>query len=252
MFKLYRFSLFFLFIFSIVCLPIMPLICYAQTATVVDEIRVPGKKLDGVAWDGKNIWVVTYQSSPIKWEIGRVDEDGTVVDSFVVPVDSLDDVHNFGMTNITSDGRTIWANHWNAGLIYNFSLSGKVLKNFGVPSVNQLIPVGIAWDGRYLRVLHWSDKNLYKVDKRGREKGSVSLGHIRPPVDMGLAWDGKYFWVGSRGANRITKISAEGEVLGYVKGPRSTGGIRDLDWDGKNLLVVYQQDDTIFKVFISD
>jgi sugar lactone lactonase YvrE len=225
---------------------------FSQNAEVVEKITVPNVKLDGIAWDGSDLWVVTYESSPIKWQIAKVGADGDIVFSFVVPVDSLDDVHNFGMSNITSDKRTIWANHWNAGLIYRFSKKGKEMTKFGVPSVNQLIPVGIAWDGKYLWVLHWSDRNLYKLDSRGKELDKVSLRKVKPPVDKGLAWDGENFWVGSGGANRITRITPEGEVTGFIKGPRESGGIRDLDWDGEHLLVVYQQGDTIYKVKISE
>ena len=225
---------------------------FSQSAELVEEIIIPNTKLDGVAWDGKDIWVVTYESSPIKWQIAKVGEEGNLVFSFIVPVDSLDDVHNFGMTNITSDKKTIWANHWNAGLIYRFSRKGKTMTKFGVPSINQLIPVGIAWDGKYLWVLHWSDKSLYKLDSKGKELDKVSLRKVRPPVNMGLAWDGEHFWVGSSGANRITRVTSEGEVTGFIKGPRDSGGIRDLDWDGEHLLVVYQQDDTIYKVRITD
>jgi sugar lactone lactonase YvrE len=234
-----------LFLFFPICLS-------AQSLSVVDKVVISDTKLDGVAWDGKNLWVVTYQSSPIQWQIARVEPGGTIEFAFTVPVDSLDDVHNFGMTNITSDGRTLWANHWNAGLVYRYNRKGKELSHFGVPSVNQLIPVGITYDGKSIWVLHWSDKTLYRLDKKGRELGSVSLGHVRPPLDMGLTWDGEHFWAGSRGANRITKISVEGEVLGYVKGPRQSGGIRDLDWDGEHLIVVYQQDDTVYKCRVED
>lgn len=225
---------------------------FSQNAELVEKITVPNVKLDGIAWDGKDVWVVTYESSPIKWQIAKVGTEGDLVFSFIVPVDSLDDVHNFGMTNITSDKRTIWANHWNAGLIYRFSKKGKIITEFGVPSLNQLIPVGIAWDGKYIWVLHWSDRNLYKLDSKGKELDKVSLRKLRPPVDMGLAWDGDNFWVGSRGANRITRITPKGEATGFIKGPRESGGIRDLAWDGEHLLVVYQQDDTIYKVKISE
>jgi sugar lactone lactonase YvrE len=217
---------------------------------VVGTVTNPDLKMDGVAWDGKNIWVVTYQSSPVKWEIVKLDDSGKVLSSFTVPVDSLDDIHNFGMTNITSDGRTIWANHWNEGLIYNFSKNGKIRKTFGVPSVNQLIPVGIAVDGRNLWVLHWSNKTLYHLDTNGKELGSVSLRRLAPPPDMGMAWDGKYFWVANMGANRIHRITPEGEAVGMIKGPRDAGGIRDLDWDGEHLLLVYKQDSTVYKLRI--
>ena len=242
----------FVFCFVILGAASVPFYAWPQTAEVVDKIVIPGIKLDGVAWDGENIWVVTYESSPIKWQIARVGEEGALEFAFTVPVDSLDDVHNFGMSNITSDGDTLWANHWNAGLIYRFDKEGNVLKSFGVPSVNQLIPVGIAWDGEYLHVLHWSDKNLYTLDTEGGEIGKLSLKKLRPPADMGLAWDGKNFWVGSSGANRITRMTPEGEVTGFIKGPRASGGIRDLDWDGENMLIVYQQDNTIYKVRINE
>lgn len=231
---------------------ILPITAFSQTAELVETISNPNIKMDGVAWDGKNVWVVTYESSPIKWQIAKLGEKGEIIFSFTVPVDSLDDVHNFGMTNITFDKKTIWANHWNAGLIYRFSKKGKTLKKFGISSVNQLIPVGIAWDGKYLWILHWSDRNLYKIDSNGKEIDKVSLRKLRPVPDMGLAWDGENFWVGSRGANVITRITPEGKPTGFIKGPRKAGGIRDLDWDGEHLLIVYKQDNTVYKVKITD
>jgi hypothetical protein len=69
---------------------------------------------------------------------------------------------------------------------------------------------------------------------------------------MGLAWDGTHFWVGSKGANRVTRITPEGEVTGYIKGPKQGGGIRDIEWDGEHLLLVYQQGKTIYKLKIRE
>lgn len=224
----------------------------AQQAEVVGTIENPDIKMNGVAWDGQSVWVITYQSSPLEWRIARLAPDGSVESSFPVPVKSLDDIHNFGMSNISSDGETIWANNWNEGVIYNFAKDGTVLKSFGVPSVRQLIPVGIAFDGETLRVLHWSDKNLYQLDREGNELGKVSLRRLAPPPDMGLAWDGTFFWVGSKGANRITRVTPEGEARGFVKGPKAGGGIRDLAWDGEHLLLVYSQDSTIYKLKITE
>jgi len=240
------------FFISLVFIVLLPAIVFSQTADVVGKIENKSLKMDGVAWDGENIWVVTYQSSPIEWKIAKLDDNGEVLFSFKVPVNSLDNIHNFGMTNITSDGKTIWANHWNEGLIYRFTQKGKVIKKFGVPSVNQLIPVGITWDGKNLWVLHWSNRNLYKLDRKGKELNQISLRKLSPPPDMGLAWDGKYFWVGSKGANRVMRITPEGQQKGFIRGPKKGGGIRDLDWDGEHLLLLYQQDNTIYKLKISD
>jgi sugar lactone lactonase YvrE len=242
------------FVASIVVLfaAIGPAGLFAQQAEVVGTIVNSDIKMNGVAWDGANVWVTTYQSSPLEWRIARLAADGSVEFSFPVPVKSLDDIHNFGMSNISSDGETIWANNWNEGVVYQFSKDGAVLKSFKVPSVNQLIPVGIAFDGQTLHVLHWSDKNLYQLDRDGNELGKVSLRRLAPPPDMGLAWDGTYFWVGSKGANRIARITPAGEVKGFIKGPKPGGGIRDLAWDGEHLLVVYSQDNTIYKLKITE
>ncbi|MBN1835916.1 MAG: hypothetical protein JW820_08695, partial [Spirochaetales bacterium] len=101
-----------------------------------------------------------------------------------------------------------------------------------------------------LWVLHWSNKTLYHLDTNGKELGSVSLRRLAPPPDMGMAWDGRYFWVANKGANRIHRITPEGESVGMIKGPKDGGGIRDLDWDGEHLLLVYQQDSTVYKLKI--
>jgi sugar lactone lactonase YvrE len=230
----------------------LPAAAFAQTIEVASTVTVADTKLDGVGWDGQNIWVITYQSSPIEWRIAKLGPDGAIVSSFVVPVTSRDDVHNLGMSNVTSDGKTLWANDWNAGIVYNFAFDGTVIKQFGVPSLNQLIPVGIAFDGTYLWVLHWSNKTLYKLDTDGKEIAKISLAKVSPTPNMGLAWDGKNFWVGNSGANRIMRISPEGVQTGVVKGPKPAGNIRDLDWDGEHLLLVYKQDDTVYKLTVHE
>ncbi len=231
---------------------LMPAAGFAQTIEVAGTVTVPDVKLDGVGWDGESIWVITYQSSPIEWRIAKLGGDGSIVSSFVVPVYSRDDVHNLGMSNVTSDGETLWANDWNAGIVYNFSKDGTILKQFGVPSLNQLIPVGIAFDGAFLWVFHWSNKTLYKLDRDGKEIAKISLSKVSPSPNMGLAWDGKSFWVGNSGANRIMRVTPEGVQTGVVKGPKPAGNIRDLDWDGEHLLLVYKQDDTVYKLTIRD
>jgi streptogramin lyase len=225
---------------------------FAQTVEVAGTVTVADTKLGGVGWDGENIWVVTYQSAPIEWRIAKLGSDGSILSSFIVPVFSRDDVHNMGMSNVTSDTETIWANDWNAGVIYNFAKDGTVIKKFSVPSLSQLIPVGIAFDGTSLWVLHWSNKTLYKLDRDGNEIGKVSLAKVTPAPNMGLAWDGESFWVGNSGANRIMRVTPEGKQIATVKGPKPAGNIRDLDWDGEHLLLVYKQDDTVYKLSIRE
>jgi sugar lactone lactonase YvrE len=236
----------------VLCAVLPPLAGFAQTFEVASTVTVADTKLDGVGWDGESIWVITYQSSPIEWRIARLGPDGAIVSSFIVPVSSRDDVHNLGMSNVTSDGKTLWANDWNAGLVYNFSKDGEVLKKFGVPSLNQLIPVGIAFDGTYLWVLHWSNKSLYKLDTDGKELAKVSLAKLSFAPNMGLTWDGTSFWVGNSGANRVMRITPEGVQTGVFKGPKLAGNIRDLAWDGEHLLLVYKQDDTVYKLNIRE
>jgi hypothetical protein len=224
----------------------------AQTLEVAGTVTVADAKLDGVCWDGESIWVVTYQSAPIEWRVARLGEDGKIVSSFPVDITSRDDVHNLGMSNLASDGATVWANDWNAGLIRNYAKDGTLLKSFGVPSLNQLIPVGIAFDGENLWVLHWSNKSLYKLDRDGKELARISLSKVTPAPNMGLTWDGKNFWVGNSGANRIMRISPDGKQTATLKGPKPAGNVRDLAWDGEHLLLVYKQDDTVYKLTIGE
>lgn len=224
----------------------------SQSLEIAGTVTVADTKLDGVTWDGEAIWVITYQSSPIEWRIAKLTPEGAIAFSFVVPVTSRDDVHNMGMSNLASDGETIWANDWNAGIVFDYAKDGTELKKFGVPSVSQLIPVGIEFDGTHLWVLHWSNKTLYKLDRDGTELAKVSFAKVNPSPTMGLAWDGANFWVGNSGANRIMKVSPDGKQLATVKGPRPAGNVRDLAWDGEHLLLVYKQDDTVYKLTIRE
>lgn len=208
-------------------------------------------KIDGLTWDGKNFWVITYQSSPILWQIAKLDDDGKVSHAFQVECDSRDDIHNSGYTNLTWDNEVIWANNWNEGIIYSYNTDGEILTNFSVPSIAQLIPIGITWDGQKLWIFHWVDKTIYGLDRNGNETGDIiSLKGMVPSLDMGLVWDGNNFWAGSKGGNIAMRISSDGKANGYIKGPKESGGIRDLAWDGENLYWVYQQDHTIYKTII--
>jgi hypothetical protein len=237
---------------AVLAVLLCPAVLCSQSLEVAGTITVPDVKLDGLCWDGESIWVITYQSAPIEWRIARLGPDGAIVSSFPVDITSRDDVHNMGMSNLASDGQTIWANDWNAGIIRNYSKDGTLLKSFGVPSLSQLIPVGLAFDGTNLRVLHWSTKTLYTLDRDGRELGKVSLSKVTPAPNMGLTWDGENFWVGNSGANRIMRVSPEGTQKAVLKGPKPAGNVRDLAWDGEHLLLVYKQDDTVYKLSIRE
>jgi hypothetical protein len=210
-------------------------------------------KFNGLTWDGSNFWVITYQSSPLIWEIAKLDDVGKIISAFEVDVKSLDDVHNSGYTNLTFDGEVIWANNWNEGIIYSYSTDGELLKRISVPSINQLIPVGITWDGQNLWVLHWVNKTIYGIDREGNETGDlINLQGIKPPLDMGLVWDGSDFWVGCKGSNLAMRVSVNGEPSGYIMGPKKSGAVRDLAWDGESLYWVYQQDRTIYRTKIEE
>ena len=91
-----------------------PVAALAQTVDVAGRCTVADPKLDGVGWDGENIWVITYQSSPIEWRLARLGPGGEVLSSFVLPATSRGDVHNMGMSNVTADD-TSRVNDWNAG-----------------------------------------------------------------------------------------------------------------------------------------
>ena len=208
-------------------------------------------KIDGLTWDGSNFWVITYQSSPILWQIAKLKDDGKVSNAFQVICDSRDDVHNSGYTNLMWDNGVIWANNWNEGIIYSYGTNGEILTKISIPSVGQLIPVGITCDEQKLWVFHWVNKTIYGLDRNGNETGDlISLEDISPSLDMGLVWDGNNFWVGSKGENIAMRISVNGEPNGYIKGPKECGAIRDLAWDGESLYWVYQQGHTIYKTKI--
>ncbi|MEN3187076.1 MAG: hypothetical protein ABDK94_10720 [Atribacterota bacterium] len=210
-------------------------------------------KMNGLTWDGENFWVITYQSSPIAWQIAKLDGLGKVVFAFSVPCKSRDDIHNSGFTNLAWDGEFIWANNWNEGKIYCYSTSGYFVKSFEIPSLGQLIPVGIAWDGDNLWILHWSTKTVYEVDRDGQKTGrALSLASFKPSLDAGLAWDGSCFWVGSKGSNLAVRVSPSGEAMAFVRGPRTSGSVRDLTYDNKYLYWIYQQGHTIYRAKISD
>jgi len=209
-------------------------------------------KMNGLTWDGKNFWVITYQSSPIVWQIARLDNLGRVDFAFSIPCKSRDDIHNSGFTNLAWDGEFIWANNWNEGKIYCYDTSGELVKSFEISSLGQLIPVGITWNGENLWILHWSKKTLYEVSRDGQEIGrSISLFSFKPSLDMGLAWDNDCFWVGSKGSNLAVKINVLGEPIGFVKGPKGSGAVRDLAHDGEYLYWIYQQDHTIYRAKVS-
>jgi len=236
--------------FFIICAGVISLGCGLAPGKNSAEINFSSElKFSGVSWDGENFWVLNYQSAPLKCRILKLGADGTVIKAIEAPGKCVrEDIHNFGVRNITFDGENFWISHWNEGKIYQISPTGEILTSFTISEVGTLLPTGLTWDGRYLWVLHWSNKTIYQVDTSGNVIKKISVRRIKPPLDSGLAWDGEYLWVGSERWNKIGQINLNGNLIKVLDGPRETAGIQDLDWNGERLLVVYRHNHSIYTV----
>jgi glutamine cyclotransferase len=66
----------------------------------------------------------------------------------------------------------------------------------------------------------------------------------------GLAWDGEHFWSSGSDVNEILKLDKSGKIISSIPSPAKSNseGASGMEFDGKNLWVVVEQEGMIYKI----
>jgi len=209
---------------------------FGETGDVLKRLSAPYDCATGLAYDGKNIWIVDRKSD----KIYKIDpDDGKVIKSFPSP--------GYFSTGLAWDGKHLWVSDMDftnsatesySGKIYEVCPeSGRTLNVIMAPTSD---PQGLAWDGKYLWVSDNIGDRIYKISP---EDGTTIVSFCSPSSDpRGLAWDGEYLWIADRSKDEIYRMHPEKGVVVMIvpsPGPYPWG----LAWkDGKLLSVDYQTD----------
>lgn len=182
--------------------------------TVIKEIRAPGIVPEGIAFDGKYLWVVDLNLEedlmPTIYQISS--EDGKILSFFPAPGKFPE--------GLSFDGHYLWNIDLNttsdAGepLIYKINLDLKrATVAFSAPELYPgSISAGITWDGKYLWCAEANTHNIFKIDSLS---GRVIYKFKAPAMyPSGLVFKEGFLWMSSILTQRIYKIDPkDGEVI---------------------------------------
>lgn len=183
--------------------------------TVIKKIKAPEIIPEGIAFDGKYLWVVDLNLDanlmPTIYQINP--EDGKIVSFFPAPGEFPE--------GLSFDGHYLWNIDLNVKsdtvgpLIYKINLD---LKNATValptPELHpESIPTGIAWDGKYLWCADANTHNIFKIDSLS---GRVIYKFEAPAkYPSGIAFNEEFLWMSSIFTQRIYKIDPKNGRVVY-------------------------------------
>ncbi len=181
---------------------------HGDNVSIVKELGIPLGDINGIAWAGTYLWIVTNSGDMFKMNT-RGDILATYRSPEVTP------------EGLNWDGEAFWIFTTNYGYIYRFSIdeTGTKPKTRTISffkSPNEIIGGtndGLAWNGANL---WYSDRyNVYKLDIKGNVLGSFAFAH----QVAGLAWDGEYLWLAYN--DILAQVDTEGKILHSFKSPVS-------------------------------
>lgn len=200
---------------------------------ILQTMEGPGSSAEGIAWDGKTLWI----SEPTT--IFNLDESGKVLSAQPAP-----EVTPGGMT---WDGNHLWLYTTNYSFVYELDTNGQTiqtLRSFKAPTLvtGGSITHDLAWDGEHF--WYANQFNLYELSTTGEVIQSLAF----PRNITGLDWDGNHLWLafgdpGQKASFQI--INSSGEVLGTFDAPIKN--ITGMTWGkGTSLWVIAHQDPGFF------
>ena len=208
----------------------------AVPGDTVKSIAAPHSCPQGMAYDGKYLWVVDRHSDMIY----KVDpSNGKTVDSLPAP--------GYVPRGLAWDGARLWCVDAEAGSIYAINPETEIVEQtIGCPVS---VPTGLAWDGRFLWVAADRDDKVYQIST---EDGTTTKSIPAPTRGVtGLTFDGTYLWASDRTRDMIYMFTPDrGDVIIAfdAPGPHALG----LAWDGKYLWSVDYQKDRIYQLVVDD
>uniref|UniRef100_A0A7C4PMV2 Uncharacterized protein n=1 Tax=Anaerolinea thermolimosa TaxID=229919 RepID=A0A7C4PMV2_9CHLR len=200
---------------------------------ILQKMEGPGSFAEGIAWDGKTLWI----SEPTT--IFNLDEYGKVLSARPAP-----EVTPGGMT---WDGNHLWLYTTNYSFMYELDTEGQTiqtLRSFKAPTMvlGGSITHDLAWDGEHF--WYANQYNLYELSTTGEVIQNLAF----PQNITGLDWDGSHLWLafGDPGqAASFQIIDSSGEVLGTFDAP--VKNITGMTWgQGTSLWVIAHEDPGFF------
>jgi len=190
----------------------------------------PGRNADGVAWDGKYVYGLSFGSAtgrPPCW-VYKYDEEGSLLEKFEAPF-----AYGQGMTY---DGQYFWTSHGigpHILAIYQYSdiRAGTVIESFPTPASDT---DDITWDGEYIHFLSGDSQTIYKLTPTGTVKDRI--GPLPTAEGEGLTWDGTYLWYDDEATRHAYQLKTDGtQVRAFQpEGLYRPGGMA---WDGHHLWI---------------
>lgn len=179
----------------------------AGNCPIVATIPSPDEDNEGLAWDGKNLWVsqgFLAAEAENENKVFKLDEKGKVLSSFKAPGE--------GTSGLAFDGTNFWLVDLMDGKINKINTSGKVLGS--IPTPEGLV-TGLAWDGTNLWVSEWLKYQIHKLDpKDGKVLQSFdSPGKTKEAPTLGLAWDGAFLWATQSSGGSMAPVPESSQAI---------------------------------------
>jgi outer membrane protein assembly factor BamB len=136
------------------------------SGTILQTVALPDHYMSGIAWDNGDFWALTYYPDP--GNVYKVDDEGTVLNSFVPPDDQPWDA--------ALQDEFLWiVDYWEYTICKVDTTDGQVIECH--MSENQR-PSGIVYDGQFLWYVDGpigGSSTLYKVDLGGSGTPQINL-----------------------------------------------------------------------------
>jgi len=193
-----------------------------DTGQVVFQFNAPSVEIDGMAWDGTNLWV----ASDYLDRIWKMDTLGNIIDSIPAPAAIA--------TGLTWDGQYLWCADGGTILIYQLDpATGNVISSIPGPGSGSSCE-GLAWMNDTLWNTNWSNNLIWELDPA---TGSI-WGQFpsQGSGSTGLAWDwhDNCLWNSDQGTDLIYKLDpATGAPITAFAAPDTV--VQDLTFDGTYL-----------------
>jgi transglutaminase-like putative cysteine protease len=211
-------------------------VTWANVGDILKVIETPGPCPKGLAFDGKNLWLVDAFTDKI---YAIEPETGNVIRSFETP--------GYEPEGLAWDGECLWHTDSAENLLYRLNpQSGQASKVIESSTSN---PRDIGWDGTFLWIIDHKKDVLMRVSP---VDGSAVRFFDSPAGEpTGLTFDGKYLWVTDRIEDRIYLIDPEDGIC--LSSLRSYGPLPyGLAWGDKFLWNVDYENRQIYKVKVFD
>jgi len=225
------------------------------TTRIISSYPSPGPSPQGLAWDGKNLWVAD-DSTNLIYKVNP--STGETILSFASP--SLE------ARGLALDGHHLILSESQNSKIYILETSGKelgeVISLFDthIKIDNKKLKKGIrglTWDGKFLYFVieaGWSSR-IVKLNPTNKEMTTVTYTAGFP---RGLAWDGEYVWNIIANTTEGSKYKTKGNIIKYdsVSGQKK-GSIHipfyfptGLTFDGEYFWVTDEKERKIYKILV--